>query len=152
MKKSFFILSLLILSASLFGCTSEAAPSQSTFKDNFTIGAIVEDNAQYLLPESRELFSSEYGEVDQPFTQKQEEIALNIDPADITAFTVAIQSGIEESIIDSGASIVGHGSGGLTGTSFSIQYRQDQIFGVVNVWGVRGEGTSFFLIVLVTES
>jgi hypothetical protein len=150
MKKA-SILVLLILSINLSGCGSEAS-SQSTFKDNFTIGAIVEDNVQYLIPESRELFSSEYGEADQPFMQKQEEIALKIDSADVTAFTAAIRSGIEKSIINSGASIVGHGSGGVTGTSFSIQYRENEVYGIINVWGVRGEGTNFFLIVLITES
>lgn len=149
MKKSILILALLILSASLFGCGNEA-PSQSTFKENFTIGTTVEDNAQYLIPGSRELFGAEYGPP-VPFTQKQEEIALQIEPTDLPAFLTAIQSGIEESIINSGASIVGHGSGGVTGTSFSIQYRENEIYGVINVWGVRGEGTTFTLIVLITE-
>ena len=26
------------------------------------------------------------------------------------------------------------------------------MFGVINVWGIPGEGTNFFLIVLITES
>ena len=151
MKKTFVVLALLVLIFSLFGCVSETTP-QNTFKDDFTIGTIVEENAEYLLPESRELFSSEYGAVDEPFTQKQEELAFQINPEDISAFVAAIQSGTEKSIIDSGASIVGRGSGGVTGTSFSVQYRKDQTYGVINVWGVRGEGTDFFLIVLVTES
>lgn len=149
LKKTAF--ALLILSISLFGCRSETTP-QSTFKETFSIGTIVEDNAQYLIPESRELFGSEYGAVDEPFTQKQEEITLQIDPDNLSAFVAAIQSGIEKSIVDSGANIVGRGSGGVTGTSFSIQYREDQTYGVINVWGVRGEGTNFFLIVLITES
>jgi hypothetical protein len=150
-KKAAFIFVLFILSIGLSGCRSEA-PSQSSFKDNFTIGTIVEDNAQYLIPGDRALSGSEYGTADEPFTQKQEEIVLQINPADLSPFVSAIRFDIEESIINSGASIVGHGSGGLTGTSFSIQYRENQTYGVINVWGVHGEGTDFFLIVMITES
>jgi hypothetical protein len=122
------------------------------FKDNFTIGTIVEDNEQYLIPGSRELFSNEYGTSGKPFTQKQEEIALQIDPSDLSAFIAAIQSGIDEAITTNGASIIGRGSAGLTGTSFSVQYRENEVYGIINVWGVRGEGTNFFLIVSITES
>jgi len=150
MKKT-FLFTLLTLGIGLFGCGSEVS-SQSTIKEDFTIGTIVEDNAQYLIPGSRELFSSEYGASEEPFTQKQEEMTLQIDPADLPVFVAAVQAGIDESIINSGASIVGRGSGGLTGTSFSVQYREDQTYGVINVWGVRGEGTNFFLIVSITES
>jgi hypothetical protein len=149
LQKSTLFFSLLILSAGLFGCGS-AAPSQSSFKENFTIGAIVEDNAQYLIPSSRVLFGSEHGSPEL-FTQKQEEIVFQIEPADLSAFLAAIRSGIEESIINSGASIVGRGSGGVNDTSFSIQYRVDEAYGVINVWGVRGEGTTYTLIVLITE-
>ena len=150
MQKSILILSLLILSASLCGCGSEVS-SQSTFKEKFTIGTFVEDNAQYLIPGPRELFGSEYGP-SEPFTQKQEEIVFQIEPVDLPAYFTVIRSGIEESIIGSGASIVGQGSGGVTGTSFSIQYRANEVYGTINVWGVRGEGTTYTLIVLITES
>ncbi len=149
MQKSILVLVLLILSASLSGCGSEV-PSQSTFKENFTIGVIIEDNAQYLIPGSHELHGSEYGPPE-PFTQKQEEIVFQIEPADLPVFLTAIRSGIDEAIINSGASIVGRGSGGGTDTSFSIQYRANEAYGVINVWGIRGEGTTYTLIVLITE-
>ena len=149
MKKLILVFSLLILSTSLFGCGNEA-PSQSMFKENFTIGTIVEGNTQYLIPGSRVLFGAEYGSP-VPFTQKQEEITLQVEPADLPVFLAAIRSGIEESIINSGASSVGHGSGSVTGTSFSIQYRENEIYGVINVWGIPGEGTAYTLIVLITE-
>ena len=96
--------------------------------------------------------ASEYGSSDDPFTQKQEEIALQIEQEELPAFVTALRAGIEESILDSGASIVGYGTGGVTGTSFSIQYREDELFGVINLWGIRGEGTNFFLIALISES
>ena len=75
MKKTMFILVLFILNIGLSGCGSET-PSQSSFKDDFTIGTIVEDNSQFLIPGTRELSGHEYGATERPFTQKQEEIAL----------------------------------------------------------------------------
>lgn len=151
MKKTMFIFVLFILSIILSGCRSEDL-SQISFKDNFTIGTIVEDNSQFLIPGNRELSGNEYGATERPFTQKQEEIALQIDPANVSAFFAAIQAGIDESITSRGASIVGRGTGGITGTSFSVQYLQDQTYGTINVWGVHGEGTNYFLIVIITES
>jgi len=76
---------------------------------------------------------------------------LQIDQADLPAFLSALRSGIEEAIVDSGASVDGHGQGGLTGTSFSISYRENDIYGVVNVWGV-GEDTDYYILVLITEA
>lgn len=151
MRKSPLVLTLIILSSSLFACRS-SVPSQSSFKENFSIGTIVVENEHFLIPEARELFASEYGSSDDPFTQKKEEMTLQIEQEELPAFITALRAGVEESILDSGASIVGYGSGGVTGMSFSIQYREDELFGVINLFGIRGEGKNFFLIVLITES
>lgn len=150
MKKLLPTLVLLILSFSLLGCGNKTLP-QSTFKDNFTIGTIVEGNTQYLIPESRQAFSSEYGESEQPFSQKQEEMTLQIEAVNIPKFFTAVRSDIEETLVESGASIVGQGTDGVTGSSFSIQYQQNQVYGTIFVWGVRGEETTYTLIVLITE-
>lgn len=151
MRKSVLVLTLIILSSSFFACR-RSVPSDSAFKENFSIGRIVAESEQFLMPGSRALYASEYGSADDPFTQKKEEIALQIEQEELPAFNTALRAGVEESILDSGASIVGNGSGGVTGTSFSIQYREDEVFGVINLWGIRGEGTTFFLVVLITES
>jgi hypothetical protein len=151
MKKSMLLIILLLLSFSMFSCRSETL-SQSSFKEEFTFGEIVENNAQYLIPGSRQLFSSEYGESEQPFTQKQEEMILQIEAADIPDFFTAVRSDVEEAIVGSGANIVGGGSGGVIEASFSIQYQQDQSYGTIFVWGVRGEGTNYTIIVLISES
>jgi len=147
-----FIIICLIL-AGLSGCvtfTNKDSASQSVFWESFSIGTIVEDNKQYLSPEPRQLFGSESGPPE-PFAQKQEEINLQIEAADLPAFIAAVQSGIDEAIIESGATIVGHGQGGVTGTSFSISYRENDIYGVVNVWGAHGDGTTYYLLTMVTE-
>jgi len=153
MKQFFHFIIICLIMVGLAGCSSPAkndSASQSMFWNNFSIGTIVEDNTQYLSSEPRQLFGSESGPPE-PFTQRQEEMILQIDQADLPTFLSALRSGIEEAIIDSGASIVGHGQGGVTGTSFSISYRENDIYGVVNIWGARGEGTTYYLLAMVTE-
>jgi len=147
---------LWVLVLILAGCGNtekDNSKSQSTFRENFSIGTIVDDNAQYLLPGSRLLSGSEAGQPMSlvPFEQRQEEITLQIDPADLPAFLTSIQSGIDESITNSGATVIGRGSGGVTGTSFSISYREDDLYGVINIWGAQGEGTNYYLLMIITE-
>lgn len=153
MKQFFNFIIISMTMAGLAGCVSSArndSAPQSAFREGFSIGTIVEGNTQYLSPEPRQLFGSESGPPE-PFTQKQEEMIIHIDQADLPAFLSALRSGIEEAIIDSGASIDGHGQGGVTGTSFSISYREGDIYGVINIWGVQGEGTDYYLIMMITE-
>ena len=149
---NFIIICLIMIG--LAGCattTNNDSASQSVFWESFSIGTIIEENTQYLLLGSRQVFGSESGSSDQPFMQKQEEITLQIEPANLPAFLLDVQSNIEESITKSGATIDGQGSGGVTGTSFSLSYRENDIYGVVNVWGAHGEGTTYYLLVVVTE-
>jgi hypothetical protein len=86
------------------------------------------------------------------FFQKEEGARFQLDPADITTFMDGVRSEIELSIASSKAEIIGRGGGGLDdGSSFSIRYREDGVDGVINVWGVRGEGNSFTIVLLITE-
>jgi len=151
--KSLMLWVLVLILAGCGNTEKDNSKSMSTFSENFSIGTIVEDNSQYLIPGSRSLFGSESGQPMPlvPFEQKQEEITLQIDPADLPAFLTAIQFGIDESITNSGATIVGRGSGGVTGTSFSISYREDDLYGVINVWGSQGGGTNYYLLIIITE-
>ena len=152
MKRFLVILCFVVLP--LTGCGSSSkgnSRSQSVFKENFSIGTIVENNEQYLIPGSRQLVGSESGPPE-PFTQKQEEMIIQINPADLPDFLSALRSSVEEAIVNSGAQIVGRGSGGVTGTSFSTSYRENDIYGVVNIWGAPGEGTDYFILMLITEA
>jgi len=150
-------INFVIICLIMVGLTSCITPmkndtrTQSVFWESFSIGTIVENNEQYLLPGSRQAFGSESGSSEQPFMQKQEEITLQIDPANLPAFLLDVQSDIEESIINSGASIVGRGSGGVTGTSFSISYHEDNLYGVINIWGAQGDGTNYYLLMIIIE-
>ena len=154
MKQFFNFLITCLTLVGLSGCITSmknGTTTRSAFWESFSIGTIVENNEQFLLPGSRQLFGSESGASEQPFMQKQEEITLQINPADLPTFLLDMQSYIDEAIIESGATIVGRGSGGVTGTSFSISYREDDIYGVINVWGAQGKGTDYYLLMIITE-
>jgi len=153
MKQIFNFVTFYLLAVSLAGCgipAKNASASQSVFWKTFSIGTIVEENTQYLVSDSRQLFGSESGPPE-PFEQRQEEMTIQIEAIDLPAFLAALQSGIDEAIINSGATIVGRGTGGVTGSSFSISYRENDIYGVVNVWGAHGEGSTYYLLAIVTE-
>ena len=99
---NFIIICLIMIG--LAGCattTNNDSASQSVFWESFSIGTIIEENTQYLLLGSRQVFGSESGSSDQPFMQKQEEITLQIEPANLPAFLLDVQSNIEESITTS---------------------------------------------------
>jgi hypothetical protein len=93
----------------------------------------------------------------------------------------AVRQDIEQALIDNGAEIVGIGGDhpeelermlaeqGITrdtraeerpvrpgapteGTYFTFRYSAGQAEGAINVWGVRGQGTNYTVIVLITES
>ena len=153
MKQIFNFVTFCLLAVSLAGCgipPKNASASQSAFWVDFSIGTIVDENTQYLVSESRDLYSSEYGPPE-PFEQRQEEMTIQIEADDLPVFLSALQSGIDEVIIASGATIVGRSTGGVTGTSFSISYSENDIYGVVNVWGAYGEGSTYYLLAIVTE-
>jgi len=153
MKQIFNFVTFCLLTVSLAGCgipAKNASVSQSAFWEDFSIGTIVDENTQYLVSESRDLYSSESGPPE-PFEQRQEEMMIQIEADDLPAFLTALQSGIDEAIIDSGATIVGRSTGGVTGTSFSISYRENDVYGIVNVWGSHGEGSTYYLLAIVTE-
>jgi len=153
MKQIRQLVMFCLLAVSLAGCgvpVKKDASSQSVFWDTFSIGKIVEENSHFLIPEARQLFGSEAGPPE-PFEQKQEEMMIQIEAANLPAFLAAIQAGIEETIISSSAAIVGRGSGGVTGTSYSISYQENETYGVVTIWGAQGEGTTYYLFAMVTE-
>jgi hypothetical protein len=70
----------------------------------------------------------------------------------LLVLSVGLSACGEEAIVASGANIVGRGTGGVTDTSFSAQYRRGQIYGTIHVWGDQGEETNYFLIMIITES
>jgi len=145
--KKIWMSALLLVSFLLYGCQS-AAPSQSTFKTNFSLNTIVEANGQYLLEETRQSSWSEVGE-SEPFIQSHEEMGLRIDPKNTSALMEAIRSGIEQELVANNARIVGTGTDGSE--HFSFSYTENGLHGTIHVWGVPTEKADFKVIVLITE-
>jgi len=161
MKRLTFFFTLLIMICGLDGCGNagrEIPVPQSAFIAGFSLESIIEANEQYLI--ARHTVSSGTESVPPAsFFQKHEESIVQVDSTNISAFMEAIRSDIEQALTSSGAKIRGSGidhqgpEGGPADIEyFSFRYSEDEADGVINVWGVRGEGTSFSLIVLITES
>lgn len=159
MKQKLFVITLFIMIYSLAGCGTESRTEQSAFKTAFSLGSIVEANQQLLLPGPRTSSGSEAGPTE-PFAQASEVMTVYIDATNVLAFMEAVQSGIQESIVRSGAELLGGGgsaSGDPTGAlsapvHFSFSYREGEVFGSINVWGVPGAGSSLSLILTIVES
>ena len=151
MKKSWLVIIVLIILMSLFGCGRAAPPlSQSTFKANFSLNTVVENNKHYLQEEARHSSGAESG-LPEPFLQSHEEMTIQIDPKNVLEFMAAIRSDIEQAIIDSDARILGSEGGSNDTEHFSFSYSENEIQGTFHVWGIPGQDTNFTIIVLITE-
>jgi hypothetical protein len=152
MKKLLLISILLVLSVSLLGCGSESTNQQSTFKSNFSLNTVVESNKEYLLEETRVMNGAEVG-TSEPFVQSHEEIIVQIDRANISSFFQAVRLDIAQSLTDNNANILGQEVNGNQDIAFfSYSYGENDLYGTITVWGIRGEGTNFYLITIITES
>jgi hypothetical protein len=169
---------VLAVVCGLGGCGD--AGRESGFLTGFSIGSIIEANEQYLIA-PHTVSGGVVSEPPVPFFQMHEEAIVQIDPSHVSAFMEVVRSSVERSLTSSGAKIVGRGGDhpeiieqalasqglairehtgdrqGQEGTladiaGFSFRYSDGQADGAINVWGVRGEGTSLVLIVLITES
>ena len=144
------VLVLIVVSVSLFGCGSEP-PSQSTFKSNFSLNSVIENNKEFLLEETR-MSSGAASGLREPFEQSHEEMTIQIDPSNISTFLQAIRLEIGHSLADNNANVLGQETNGNESVGFfSYNYSENDLYGTITVWGVPGDGTSYTLIVLITE-
>ena len=160
MKKILLVLLFMII-FTLYGCSSggEEPPTNITtsFYEEFSLSSLIEHNDAFL--EGRVSISGrdESGKSQKPH-QKQEIAALQIEPGNISEFILAVRTSIESALNRDEIIITGQGAD-LTradkqpadAIAFSYRYRQGEVDGVINVWGIPGEGTDFTLITLVTE-
>lgn len=157
MRRLAIFFTLLLVSSTLYGCgiTSGNDPaSESAFFANFSLGSIIEANEAQLVSKGT-LSSGAVSEPPTSFFRKEEVATIQIDPADIPGFMNSVRSDIDGALTNSGAIILGRG--GVVGLpvdlqGFSVRYREDRSEGVINLWGVRGEGTTFYLIALIIKS
>jgi hypothetical protein len=69
----------------------------------------------------------------------------------------AIKTDIQQAVLDNGARIEGQGGSFQDPTGnpidyISFRYRQDEASGIINLYGVDGEGTNYVIIVVITEN
>lgn len=158
MKRKLFAIALLIVICSVGGCETGSSTAQSAFKTTFSLGSIVEANEQLLLPGPRVSSGSETGP-SEPFTQSSEVMTVQVDSTNAVAFMETVQSGIQESLVASHAELLGGGGSASRDPSgylsdpvhFSYSYREGEVFGTINVWGVQGQESSLVLIVTIVE-
>ncbi len=158
MKRAAFICTVLLVIGSLTGCGSTGRRTESAFKTSFSLGAIVEVNKGSLMAGSRISSGTEAGPPE-PFIQKHEGMIVQVDPARASAFMDGVRATVEETLVHSGARILGRGGEArqvadaerIEPTYFWFGYSEDTVYGVMHVWAVPGEGTSLTLIALITE-
>jgi len=157
MKRNFQLIIYTLTILGLIGCSTasqETTKQQSTFKQNFSIGPLIEGHQDLLLEGSRALSGMEAGPRE-PFTQNNEYITIQIESDNTVALVEALRSDISEIINTSGANIVG--SSGMNAQAdpiayFAYDYREGPFYGVINVWSIRGEGLTLTIISQITES
>ena len=153
----FVITTLVLAGCGIVGrnvSSREILPDQSKFKENFSIGEIVENHHELLIDGPRTLSGTEAGPRE-PFVQRKEIMTIQIDRDNITTLLNSILADVEESLSNSGTTIVGIGGTDATADPiayFSFGYRDEPFYGVIDVWGGRGEGNDLVIIVQITES
>jgi hypothetical protein len=159
MKRVALLVAVLLVIGSLAGCGNAAREAESAFKAGFSLGAIVKANKGSLMAGSRISSGTEAGPPE-PFVQRHEGMIVQVDPAHASAFMDGVRTTVEETLIRSGARILGRGGDArqvadgkpVDPTYFWFGYSEDAVYGVMHIWAVPGEGTSLTLIALITES
>jgi len=161
MKKTARLIIVIITTFGLASCgivsseiaTAETSAEQSAFKQNFSIGPAIEAHKELLIDGPRSLSGTEAGPRE-PFIQSHEYMVIQVDSDNATSFFDFIRSDIQETLSNSDAEITG--SGGFDGqvnpiAYFSYSYSEGPFYGVIDVWGIRGEDNQFILISQITE-
>lgn len=157
MKRVDFLFILVVVLCGISGCQRGVNHQmRSVFYSTFSLGEIVTRHEKFLLPESRSLSGTEAGPATSPY-QKHEEMTVQIDPANIPSFMEAVKTDLQKALLDSNARIEGQGGSFQDPTGgpidfISYRYSDVETRGIVNLYGVRGEGTSYIIIVIVTEN
>ena len=162
MRRTVQLLMVMLTTCGLVSCgivsreisSLETPQEQSTFKQTYSIGPVIEAHKELLIDGPRALSGMEAGPRE-PFIQSHEYMVIQVDSDNATSLFESIRSDVGETLSNSGAMI--EGSSGMDARAnpiayFSYSYTEGPFYGVVDVWGVRGEGTQFILISQVTES
>ncbi len=157
MKKILFLLTISITILGLAGCGTaqdSAWGEQSNFKQNYSLGQIIEAHQELLMEGPRTLSGSEAGPIE-PFIQSQEEMILQVEPSNAAALLEAIRSDIHETLEKNSVRLLGSSGSDVNldpVAHFSYSYGEGPFYGVINIWGFQGEGNTLIIISEITES
>ena len=134
--------------------------TRSVFLSKFSVAEIIKKTgAQMTSIESGGVSSGETSSVwnDRRIYHRHESADLQVRPveADEAAFLEKLKAEIEQRLGDNNAKVLGGGtsSGGSSGgRGFSIAYTDGKNHGWIDVFGLRGAGNNYKLIIIVNES
>lgn len=154
MKRTTLALLILLSSVIFMSCRSadeSLSTPPSTFAVEFSLGEIIDANKDLLLAEGI-VTGRETSSIPDAFYQLNQEAVVQLDLFDEAIFMQAIRADIECAIIEQADGINSTGRGSQDQESyFSNQYNAEEKDGLINVWGVRGLGADFVVIVLIVE-
>ncbi len=154
MKRKVFVLISLILLLSNTGCGNvEDTPIEpsNSFAEEFSIRDILDVNEMHLI--TIETVSGSKTESFFPLYYKNEEAIVQLDPENEVAFMEAVWSDVQAAIRKSGALIDSADKRAVEKAEhFSCKYNDGEMSGLIDMWGVQGQGTEYTLIVLIVES
>jgi hypothetical protein len=80
----------------------------------------------------------------------RDEIAdLVISQNDEASFLSRVKGTVEEQLRTSGCRVFGEGFGG---SNYVLEYTDGSVNGWVDIWGLRGQGDSYKLVIIITEN
>ena len=135
----------------IFGACSAPTLSRSRFLASFSPADVIKRS--YGQPDSQQQPSISTGETSSASGSHEvhhsyDSANLSVSKSDEPQFLLRVKREIVQQIEKSGSKVVGEGSGE---SNYSIEYTDGKVGGWVDVVGMRGEGDSYRLVIIVTE-
>jgi hypothetical protein len=143
----FFIISIV----TAFGACSVPPASKSRFLSSFSARDVIEKS--YDLPKGDGEFRVSGGETSSVLGSRRiyhrdDTADLRISQSEERSFLQRIKGQIELQLQGAGCKIADAGSGE---SNYSIAYTDEKVHGWIDVWGMRGPGDRYRLVITITE-
>ena len=144
----FFVMSVV----TAFGACSAPPESKSKFLSSFSARDVIEKSYDRPKGEGESTISG--GETSSVLGSRRtyhrnDSADLRIIQSDEPSFLQRIKTQIEQKLQGAGCKIVEAGSGD---SSYSIAYTDGKVHGWIDIWGMRGPGDSYRLVIVITEN
>ena len=146
---------LLILTVSVVmvvgACTAQPL-SRSKFLTGFSAADVIKESYDQASAAKQSTISA--GETSSRLGNRsihhRDEIAdLVISENDEAMFLSRIKGKVEEQLRNSGCRVFGEGS---VGNNYILEYTDGSVNGWIDIWGLRGQGDSYKLVIIITEN